>query len=734
MIYTVNGAINQYSALDNIVSIRCSLNRDYNFIFGLFDIAYVFYCNLCGKVIEERNKASLLDNELMNKVLPFLQLSKFAVIADVLEAIKPFENKWFSSVTETDLSFLKMSPDDIEDVLIQLFVKDFKNNLKKISDPIIICLDNIVRINSDLRECFFNDNGIICNLPCVVWAIASNEEIKDEAVEEKYIRNVRLEELDYDSVGQYLKENAIKTEYTTNVYEVSGGIPIYVELLVKKILQNETDRVFDLSEKDKNQWIEDYYLTISDDKKKTLKVLAINNTWNEEELITVLSNIKIDKSEYEYVLNQSYVQSFNEKVALHQVIKDVVQTNMSDTEYTNIISKIGSLGLNRDDLYLLNYSKQLYFEPDEQSLIKLIANEYGNSLRTNNCERIIALHQRTAEFLKYKPSFCLMSSYCFVGEMYKNIGLFKKMKETMAVACEMLAEIECPTGFNKTYYEDLCLHALEQYAFALQNEQDLEKSIKIREEILVRTIKAKGSKTIHALNAQQNLYNSLVDMGICDDEIEGRLKHLIKSREKILLRNRYEISKNKEFTVMAKQLLCRVYASRGTENNKELVSNIIELMESANVLPQNCTARNAVDMFIVKIAMDFSLYDVALIEDLKQRVENIYSKDSNVVESINYSLAVAYGETGNPEKGALILQHLYTNSFDKRGISSKETLRYKKEYAICISQIGDHDRALSLLKECKEVYENVYGKDESTQYNNIIHSIDTEEIFVNNTI
>ena len=80
---------NNISVLDNVVALSCTLSREYGFRFELFDLAYVHYCKLCGKVIEEKSRSSILDNDFMNTVLPLMEVTKpYGVIANILEAVK----------------------------------------------------------------------------------------------------------------------------------------------------------------------------------------------------------------------------------------------------------------------------------------------------------------------------------------------------------------------------------------------------------------------------------------------------------------------------------------------------------------------------------------------------------------------------------------------------------------------------------------------------------------------
>ncbi len=259
----------------------------------------------------------------------------------------------------------------------------------------------------------------------------------------------------------------------------------------------------------------------------------------------------------------------------------------------------------------------------------------------------------------------------------------------------------------------------------MNNDNDIEESVKIRQKIIDKVRSIYGYKSFEMLNAQQNLFSSYVDKGLYDEETEEKIKHLIRQREKIKLNEADKISKNKEYIVMAKRLLCIVYAEKDTDKNV-FESAVNDLIDSAQVLPPDSVAKNTIDLFFSHLAMTSNIYDVDYINDLKKRIELMYSKDSEIIESINYLLAIAYGENGNSEEGAALLLDLYNNSFDKRGPSSKKTLRFMKEYAICISQTGNHQKSKELLQECKEIYENLYGSDESEQYKNLIHSLEVE--------
>ena len=264
----------------------------------------------------------------------------------------------------------------------------------------------------------------------------------------------------------------------------------------------------------------------------------------------------------------------------------------------------------------------------------------------------------------------------------------------------------------------------EELANVLDSNHEYERCKELRGKLLDKYIKNYGRNSFGTLSAEQNYYSTLIFIDSDRDEAIKKLKELWKKRKKIKLRDKVAIADNEKYTIYLYEKLAQAYLLRGNDDRA---------IEYAKMATDECLIKYGIDNFLtVQILNGFSSiliqlreYSSALLvlETIYTKWEKILPKESQFLMTLKYSLGVAYGESGNPAKGMELLSENYSCACDYYGWLDKRTIRYKKEYAICIAKNGEHDKAIGLLNDCKSMYEKVYGLDKSEQLRNIIYSL-----------
>lgn len=721
--------------LNNIILLRKQIQNILGYEFPLFDMAYVYYCNQCGKSKKDLESTGILNSKWMESIYPILNVIPGVNIgAAILQVLKHYEEELIHSIKEEDLVFINRSPFEILKQLPKLFIRDLYLSLRKENEPIIIFLDDIGEFceKKDFLDWFMRKDSIWRNLCNVVWCLATHKEIISDT--EKFIRNVPLDSLSYEEVKEYLENAGVNKELYKKIYTISEGIPAYVDIMVENYyLQEQGEElsdIFEIGEKDYS--VEYYYQNLNEKEKQVLQIMSILENWKDEEIEILLEIYNIDISDYHKIRSQRYVHKFQDRYYLQSLVQEIIQKNLSENLYKKIYSYARGTRIEDEWIRQFALKSRLASARDESDANRMVFELYKQiSIQEGipNYDVLYRIH-RTICKSKYgkKGIIGVGISYFMLAKTCKEIGLHEYLLEYSQIAYEILSESEKPDFISQKYYKMLVLMVWEEYANSLMINREFDRSIEIREEILNETIRTTGSKSYETLSAKQNLCLAKLNSKNHIKTVDSEIEYIIKQRRKMVLRNPIQKKQNSEYIITSKIMLCNAYHNKG-EDGKALKLCFETWEESHRLLGKDNSITHEVLKATSDILMDLRQYAdaVKILEPLYDDVLEKLGEDSQTIQSIRYALGIAYGETGRAEEGAEILLSLYTKAYDTRGVTDKLTLQYMKEYAICIAEGGNHQKAFEILCDCKNNYERVYGADESSQYKNLISSLEREK-------
>lgn len=297
--------------------------------------------------------------------------------------------------------------------------------------------------------------------------------------------------------------------------------------------------------------------------------------------------------------------------------------------------------------------------------------------------------------------------------------------EYIAVAYRIVLNCVRPSMMKEKVYIIYISQVKEEYANILMHNQRYEESATIRKQLLEEAIVRWGENRFSTLAAKQNYYSVLIHLNY-EDGIKG-MKRVLHKRETIILRSKQDIEQNEVY---------KIYALQQIAVGLCIIKNYVEALDFAEkaytkafeLFGQEDIRTQSILHNVNSILLELHAYDevVDLLENMYIKWVKMLPNDSELILTMRLVMGIAYGECGKTSEGKKLLMDNFQFAYDRFGVCDKHTLLYKKEYALCVANGGEHEEAIELLKDCKEKYERVYGNDGSDQLKNILISLITE--------
>ena len=233
-------------------SLRTDLILRYNYNFPLFDIGLYVYAQKCGE------KAVSLEKESLVSSNPWLEVA--VSVADHIPGVS-FITKLFTTLDGATAwgrtqAYLKkyeqtirqleyMEREDVYRQLPGLFAKDLSENLEDVTEPLVIFLDTYELLVNEMCTVgeplmadlwLRGDQGLIQNIPKLIWVIAGREKLKWDRFDPAWdtvIDSHILGTLSRQDSISFLQSAGIRDEtLCRQLYDLTGGTPVYLDLCV----------------------------------------------------------------------------------------------------------------------------------------------------------------------------------------------------------------------------------------------------------------------------------------------------------------------------------------------------------------------------------------------------------------------------------------------------------------------------------------------------------------------
>ena len=738
------------SMLENMLSIRNILVKQYSVDFTLFDLVYCEYCKKTGRDLNDFEKKSLFSNKIVESIYPFLNIMpNINLLAAIPQALKPYEEELKEKFNDDSFRFTYYSYVELEKRLPQYFAEALQTFLLKSDKIITVIIDNIDWIKGEDKEVFnkwFLEKGaLIQSIPNVLWVFASREKICNDFFSDKTVQNCNVEGFDIYETREYLERLHISEEYLEDIFAITQGMPLYLELCKETYfacIKNKEQFDVEIIRGGEEQLVHTFYKYLSDKEKRLLRIMSFLNSWTEGIMLELLEHMGTHDliDEYYKVQDMSFVHKDNERFYIHSIVGEIISKQITKSEL-NIISSCGSVIFTETESMMYEMKKNFFVitegrEFEKYVLMEVLKNLYylaeqGKVYDVMRYRRIIFEYSKkynNVDFALAVVDWSCAKAYTTVREINKSLyyseRAYQKVKSNVYIS------------MNASFF-DFYVDIKEQYANDLMLCGHNEMSMKIRSEIWSECKRKYGKRSFASMVSEQNYCLSMINNISTQSEGIIRLSKVINKREKSDYGEEYQ-EQNLQHTINAKITLGEVYADRGEYEKavkwgREAVITAHsyfynkEKVEQVRFIHNRYVERIIYSYAEILIGMREFDNAIPLLEELYSSWENLYDENSQIMLSIANCLGIAYSEVGETEKGKKLLLNCYQKSYDTNGKYSRKTLQYKKEYAICIALGGGDEEALELLEDCLFAYKVTYGEDGTEQLDNLEKAVSIQK-------
>ena len=330
-------------------SMKNMLANKYKFSFPLFDMGLYLYAQKIGENVESPeikglvSKSPTLDLILsITSELPVIGFtSKVLGIADKAGA---YLANLVSSHKKELYAIESKEPTELYQFLPYLFAQDLSDNLEKQQGPLVVFFDtyeqlvNEMAMGNSLNKDLWirGENGLIQNIPNVLWVIAGREKLKWNAADwgeslEQHILGT-LSPIDAEN---FLENAGISDgKLRGELYQLTKGTPVYLDLCVDRYFSLKDEGVTPSIEQfgDNEQTLIERFVRYMDDaKKEMVYFLSCLDSWTDEMIYgtgnTVLSG-SFHAVTYQNVKGLSFIsESEDNEYTMHQIVRKVLYEN-----------------------------------------------------------------------------------------------------------------------------------------------------------------------------------------------------------------------------------------------------------------------------------------------------------------------------------------------------------------------------------------------------------------------
>ena len=249
-----------------------------------------------------------------------------------------------------------MTSSEIYDKLPYYFAMDLRNNVEKLDYPFVFFIDTYEKLVNELgsysaldRDMFLRgDDGLILNVPNVVWVIAGREKLKWAEHDQDWKDSVNqhlLGNLSLTDTAFFLKKAGIPESLINDLYDLTRGAPKYLDICVDTyaslINQNKVPKITDFG-KNTVELQKRYLMYMSDIEKDFVTMLAFLPNWTDDNIDDISKSVlgTFSHSLYEKIKELSFIQNDDGVYAINESFKDIIMNNTSEklrTKYFKLL-------------------------------------------------------------------------------------------------------------------------------------------------------------------------------------------------------------------------------------------------------------------------------------------------------------------------------------------------------------------------------------------------------------
>lgn len=541
--FDFNIAQDSRTALEQL---KNQLVTKYKFRFPLFELGLYKYAMKIGENMEAPEIKSLVEKSpFLNVVLDAMGViptvnvvPAFFKLADRgMTYLRNVVNKHKQDLTQIEYK----DPAALYEYLTCLFAKDLTDNLKETTVPLVIMFDTYERLVNEMTavgEPLNNDlwirgpEGLVQNIPNVLWVIAGREKLKwerfdadwKEAIESHILGNLTRNDATAFLHSAGIGDNLLRNE----LYDLTQGTPVYLDLCVDRfvaLLEKGRVPVINDFGNDVYSLIEHFARYMDDNKKDIVYLLSCLRQWNDVMLVEVAQQVLpgFSLTTYEKVKDFSFVNETDENTySIHQTVGEALYQNCpsivkTKTEKCAIEfckkAMQNSSVFSTDYLYylqwLMKYTLSIY--DDDDQLRKFYENNIKKPLdKLSVAGQFSAVNRIFSPFLERAEKTNNVKLYASALNSFSyflsNAGNYQYASEMSAKALAALKSIYDETDLNVLEAQLSYANRLEKECCYQEAYEIIMRAYRISENLL-------GNNHPRTLAIMNNLGILLTDMG-----------------------------------------------------------------------------------------------------------------------------------------------------------------------------------------------------------------------------
>lgn len=723
--------------------LKNKLQEKAKFSFPLLDLGLYVYAKKIGESanspeIKQLTEKSPVLGLLLSVVdtIPVVSIaSKLLSIAD--KSVAYIRN--YLHMHSRELSKIEyMEPEELYKYLPMLFSIDMANNTKSAKEPVVVFFDTYESLVNELNqlgealkndEWIRGDNGIVLNIPGVLWVIAGREKLRwarfnpdwEETISAHILGNLSMA----DSLMFLEKAGVGGAELRRKLFELTNGTPVYLDLCVDQFMQiSESGETPDISMFGKNTFdlIERFMRYMDDSHKDYVYLLACLRNWNDSLFFEVaeaaLSNFSI--TSYEKTKNLSFVISADDgEYSIHKTVREVLIAGcpsvIKQRTGDALIDKFQSIAADAyiyseetaKALWYLGLGAVLKYE-DREAFCDFYIRELRDYLITLICSHKLNSAVPALELLEEKARGCnddLLAAEAFLAgaTFCSNTGRAGEALEKCRLANDILSRL-FPSDKRKLIAAQLSL------TDALMAAGDINGAFEKSREIYEEYRENFGEHSLAAIISTVNLAIALQELGKLDEALELRQRAL-SSCKKLY----GEID---ETTVTAMRgLASTIQEMAHVSNDMEKMREALQIQRQALEISRSLYEENHPNFINAEIGICASLIDLGqtqealeMLESMLKKCNDSFSEGHNIGLIVKENLAACLGKMGMHEEAYKLRTEVLETRKKFYGENHPEVIDVTVNLANSAYRLENFDKACRLYQEALDKALVKYGE------------------------
>ncbi len=691
-----------------LTALKNKLCDEFDFSFPLFELGSYIYAKKTGadpnsieiKRLTEKSPFLNLLMNVMGKIPATSVATQLLSLADQFTAYLATHLKKHSREIR-QIEYLET--EELYRRLPYFFALDMTQNQEQRKMLLVIFLDTYERLVNELSNIgeplnndlwLRGDQGLIQNIPQVLWVIAGREKLKweqfnpewHEALDQHILGNLSLADSD-----TFLKSTGICNDVLRRqLYELTNGTPVYLDLCVDqfdRLCANGFDPDISMFGKDTYQLIERFIRYMSDAQKDLVYLLSCLQTWNHE-LIIELANYSLPNfslTTYEKTMNFSFIiKSNDEWYSIHQTVGEIVVEHCPPLLKERITTRIIQLFSQKiSDLDVFSEYYPTYLSYILQSGILLY--DDANSLRTFFLESIRRPWDRLIRAGQFDEAERLLDIFFDHAHLDQSTSLY-------AVALSEKAYLKLNTGSSYSVCEELADSAFQ---------------------LSIKTLGKDHPDTLHIGNTLSMIYYTMNNLDRAQILTEYIYQHRL---------NLY--GKEHPDTIYALNNLGLIYQRTGRH------SKALNIAKDVLAMQRSRLGENHIDTLRAMGVLASALLAAKKPEDALNLLKIVLSHSISLLTKshpdtifVIHKIATTYEQLEDYPHAAEYYEQAWLGYQETLGDGHPQTYYVAHSFAIALVKIGDHDRAIELYMQILHDFTERFSMDRSATHTMIKNSL-----------